>query len=210
MFEPHSNDLFLAKYSDEGDVLWADAAGGSYDDFITSMNVLTDGSVIVSGPHTDSTAFTFGNSSVFFSGQKSAFIVKYNDAGNADWIRGFEGLDFAWSILGTNSVLNVLSTFDGTIDLDGNVITSLGANKDVLLAKLDITTGYVLHDPIPFSVFPNPFNTLLTFATSMHSPVVTISDLFGRFTSAPTGLDLESRSWDGRDMNGNEVPPACT
>lgn len=57
---PQSTNIFLAKYSTDGDILWAVGAGGPNDDGITSVSTDNHGNVYLAR-YSDSPSITFGS-----------------------------------------------------------------------------------------------------------------------------------------------------
>jgi len=74
-----SDDLFLVKYSKEGNVLWAVQSGGKGNEHAQSMEVDSKGDILVAGNFTAS--FTFGPSDISSTGDWDIFILKYSPDG---------------------------------------------------------------------------------------------------------------------------------
>ncbi len=89
-------DMFLAKYSADGDLEWVFGIGGIYQDYMTGITVDANGDLVVCGKFTDAVDFdpskeieelieTGGNT------QWDSFVAKYDSDGNYIWARKFEG-----------------------------------------------------------------------------------------------------------------------
>lgn len=110
-----SNDIFLAKYSLSGNLIWARSAGGY--DYEKALGITYDGigNVYICGLFRGSAKFG-GVSTIYSSGDNDIFIAKYDKDGNFKWVRkaGSAGRDEAKSI---------------TCDASGNIyITGLYKN----------------------------------------------------------------------------------
>lgn len=83
-------DIFLAKYSPSGSLLWAKRAGGSKDDFANGVTV--DASrrrVYITG--FVETAGSISGLSYPFSGYKDVIVASYNLDGDAKWVKTYGG-----------------------------------------------------------------------------------------------------------------------
>src|SRR5436190_9119984 len=80
------NDYFIAKYDGSGNVIWAQSAGGIYDE--AGADIVSDASnnVYVTG-YFSSPSITFGSFTLnsLNPGSLDIFIVKYNPSGNVVW-----------------------------------------------------------------------------------------------------------------------------
>lgn len=84
-------DAFLAKFSKEGNVLWARSIGGPFkDEEVESITADASGNVYIGGTIADSARF--GDIVTRTNGGLDCFIAKYDSAGNALWIRTAGGL----------------------------------------------------------------------------------------------------------------------
>src|ERR1051326_2300647 len=80
-------DIFLAKYDNSGNALWARRAGGDKLDYSYAVAVDASGNVFVSGFFQSSTiafdGFTLTNANSLYD----IFLAKYDNSGNALWAR---------------------------------------------------------------------------------------------------------------------------
>ncbi|MEI6816019.1 MAG: T9SS type A sorting domain-containing protein [Bacteroidota bacterium] len=88
-------DIFIAKYNDIGNVLWAKSAGGT--DYDNGYSIATDasGNVLVTG-FFFSTAITFGTFTFTNAGGNNPdiFIVKYDTGGTVLWAKSAGGTSY--------------------------------------------------------------------------------------------------------------------
>ncbi|RFS17842.1 SBBP repeat-containing protein [Emticicia sp. C21] len=133
-------DIFLAKYTSTGTLIWITTAGGSGTDASNDVAVDSNGDVYITG-YIEATAH-FNGSTLISSGSTDVFIAKYSSTGVFQWVnRGGSTLnDLAFSIAidsGNNVYITGyckdLSSFSGTN------VTSAG-NADVFFAKYN-TSG---------------------------------------------------------------------
>ena len=133
------SDVFLAKYTPAGNLLWARAAGGKDYDEAHGLALDGAGNVYVAGAfdaNANFGAFTLVNG----SGSSDIFLAKYDAAGNVLWARqaGGNGDDQA-SALAVDAATNlyVSGFFSGTATFGSTNLTSRGANTthDLFVAK---------------------------------------------------------------------------
>jgi len=85
-------DIFLAKFTTEGNCVWAHSMGGTSDDYVYDMAVDSDNNIIIVGSY-DGTAYFDPNSNVNLnstSSFSSVFISKYTSAGNYIWAKSID------------------------------------------------------------------------------------------------------------------------
>ncbi len=73
-------DIFLVKYDDSGNVLWAKSAGGTDWDEGNSVAVDAYGNIYVTG-YFDSPTITFDSDNLTNAGNWDIFLVKYDASG---------------------------------------------------------------------------------------------------------------------------------
>lgn len=98
-----SNDIFFAKYTTTGNLVWAKKVGSTGDDFGLAIELGTNDTIILAGyfsgapnlvdfdPNPSS---TLGLAS---AGQSDGFIAKYDSAGNYQWVRRIAGTGFDYT-----------------------------------------------------------------------------------------------------------------
>jgi len=100
--EYHSDDMFIARYSPNGSLLWAKRAGGDGTDVGYGITALSDDSIVVTGSfaggqlqYDDQATFGEGEqneTTLVKEGYSDIFIARYNSGGNLVWARRMGGL----------------------------------------------------------------------------------------------------------------------
>lgn len=84
-------DLFVAKFDSNGQVLWAKSAGGKFIDDGLAIGVDGAGNVYVAGDF--ETTATFGSMSVTSEGHYDVYVTKLDGNGNFLWVKTAGGKD---------------------------------------------------------------------------------------------------------------------
>jgi len=138
-------DIFIAKYDGNGNLLWAEQAGGSLYDFGHDITIDGSGNSLVTGYFEGSA--TFGDTILTSLGSRDVFIAKYDENGNLLWAEqaggsGAEGRDIAVDGSGNSLVTGYFegsATFgDTTLTVSGfeNIfIVKYGGNGNFLWAE---------------------------------------------------------------------------
>ncbi len=153
---PMGTDIFLAKYSADGTLVWAVAAFGSESENISNAVVaLPDGSSVIVGAFSYYIIFGQGTSNeISFTTDYSAdiFVARYDANGIPLWAvqeGAYYGDDQANGVAYSNG--NILVTgyfqesgvFDGSSGTTPTVLSSAGG-KDIFVAKYDYLGGALL------------------------------------------------------------------
>ncbi len=135
-------DLFIAKYTSNGKVLWVKQAGGSnQNDHGNSIVQDKYGNFYLAGKF--SGAAKFDKTTLNSNGKEDFFIAKYDSKGILLWIRQLGGdsdeldSDNANSIaINDNNELVVVGFFSGTMRIGNQILTSSG-REDIFILRLD-------------------------------------------------------------------------
>ena len=138
-------DIFLAKYSSAGNLLWAKNAGGTDNDYSMSCALDPNGNIIITGYFT-SPILTVGGFNFINSGAEDIFIAQFNSSGNVTWAKTYGGgfTDIAFSVncdsIGTAYVCGYFTSPEIIFDFD--TLHNSG-NMDLYLIKFGISVGTV-------------------------------------------------------------------
>jgi hypothetical protein len=135
-------DIFLAKYTPDGTLLWLKRAGGTGSDIPHGLVVDHSGNVAIAGEF-QNTAF-FDTRSVRASGLGDAFIAKYDSSGNNLWVHSggsttsFAGDPAKAIAADASNNFYVTGDYTGTVTFDGLTVTNTGTSgTDIFIAKYD-------------------------------------------------------------------------
>jgi len=122
------SDVFIAKYSPTGEILWVKKIGSSLDDESTSMITDSSDNIYLAGNSYGSIDYETGS----LPGSGS-YLIKYNNLGEVMWAKRSLGKFLASD---DSRGFYVCGSFGGTIKIANDVLTSAGY-EDVLLIKYD-------------------------------------------------------------------------
>jgi|GEM_PF-2713672 len=134
-------DIFVAKYDNHGNVLWAKRAGGTAGQSANALAVDDENNILITGDFTSS--ITFGSSLLTSSGSADIFVAKYDTNGNEIWGTSMGGPDYdTVSNIATDMEGNVIIAGDYYEDIMfGNVAlqhTGQAGSSDIFVAKYDM------------------------------------------------------------------------
>ncbi|MBI4511204.1 MAG: SBBP repeat-containing protein [Deltaproteobacteria bacterium] len=131
------NDIFVAGLSETGMPRWARVLGGVGEEGHASVDVDTQGAMILSGSF--SGPADFAGKTLASAGSRDVYLAKLTDALVGQWVKGFG--DAGWTesyACRVDSGGNLLLTgyFTGTVDFGGDVMSSTAEGDDLFVAKL--------------------------------------------------------------------------
>lgn len=135
------SDIFLAKYSPAGSLVWARKAGGNLSDEAYGVAVDAEGQVYITGCVTGTA--TFGSTNVPpIGGSNNVFVAKCDPGGTFQWVRRAGGnADDQGNAIAIDAATNVwvAGRFAGTFTIGTATLASSGANRalDAFIAKYD-------------------------------------------------------------------------
>jgi hypothetical protein len=137
--EDGSDDVFVAKYDRNGNLLWAEKGGGSGQDSGSGVTVDAFGHAVITGYYEETAAF--GTEALTAKGAADLFVVKYDGEGDLLWARsaGGNGDDGGQGIATDRSghimVTGYYHRFAdfGTMQLS----TPNGGTSDIFIARYD-------------------------------------------------------------------------
>ncbi|GAB4286871.1 MAG: hypothetical protein Kow0068_12500 [Marinilabiliales bacterium] len=129
-----SDFTFIAKYSKNGDFIWANEIIGDGSVQIKGLAVVPGDSVIATGFYFHSAYFE--NDTIYPNGLSDIFIVKYGPDGNEKWHRQFGGtnLDMAYDLVANGNNIYITGSFKNKVTFGTDMVISRGAS-DVFLLK---------------------------------------------------------------------------
>ncbi|MFA5819915.1 MAG: SBBP repeat-containing protein [Bacteroidales bacterium] len=136
----NTDDIFLAKYAPNGNVLWAKSAGGVDYDYATSVAVDASGNTYMAGSFCSPT-LSFGSTTLTnaSAGFWDIFLTKYDANGNVLWAKSTGGADEddAYSVaVDASGNTYMAGAFDGFfITFGSTTLTNVGG-YDIFIAKL--------------------------------------------------------------------------
>ncbi len=144
LFNVGSDDIFLAKYDANGNILWVKDAGGSAGEQGYSINTDTSGNLYITGKF-GSPTITFGSDTLYNAGSDDIFLVKYDSSGNVLWAKGVGGNSVergSCITVDINENLYITGYFQSsTLIFDSYTLNNTG-NFDIYIVKYD-TSGNV-------------------------------------------------------------------
>ncbi len=143
-------DIFLTKYDANGNVLWARSAGGSDNDYATSVTTDAWGNIYVAG-YFYSSSIVFGTTTLTNDSTPATsdmYVVKYDASGNVIWARKSGGtMDDRINAVKTDVSGNVIVTgsFESKYLVFGTdtVKNPLATTDDVFVIKYDSAGNYI-------------------------------------------------------------------
>lgn len=89
-------DIFIAKYSNNGNFVWAKNIGGIDNDYANAITLDTAQNPVATGQYQNTTDFdpNAGTANLISNGYGDVFIVKLNTSGTLLWAKGIGSTDF--------------------------------------------------------------------------------------------------------------------
>ncbi|HQW23270.1 MAG TPA: SBBP repeat-containing protein, partial [Bacteroidia bacterium] len=132
-----SNDIYLTKHSNSGQLIWAKKFGYTSDDKARALVVDRDGNIYLTG-YFSGTA-RFGSINVTSSGNNDVFIAKIDSAGDPQWVRkgGGSREDRGRGVaLDRQGNVFITGTFTQSANFSGTTLNSQGKNS-LFVTKYD-------------------------------------------------------------------------
>jgi len=137
-----NHDMFVAKYSSTGQVLWAKNAGVSGDNSSNFVAADIYGSCFVTGRF-GGNSITFGSFTLTNAGNGDVFLVKYDVPGNVIWAKSAGGAqnDEAYSVTADKSGYIYAAGYFKSVSIDfgSNVLTNISSSgtADMFITEYD-------------------------------------------------------------------------
>lgn len=133
------DDVFVARFDANGQMLWLQTAGGAGADTATGIATDAAGSVFVTGSIVDSASFGATNVTAGFTGVPTLYTAKYDVSGQLKWVRltddpgGSAGVRVATDAAGNAYVGGYFSVALS----HGTYVLRSSGSRDVLVLKYD-------------------------------------------------------------------------
>lgn len=138
-----TNEAFLAKFDENGNVIWAKKAGGTDEDEANSVTVDAQGNIYITG-FFDSPTIQFGATTLtnqnIAAGNSDIFLVKYNASGNVVWAKseGGNSVDEGQFVkVDSNGNIYLSGTYGNSSMTIGSTVLSCLGYCDIFLVKYD-------------------------------------------------------------------------
>ena len=130
-------DGMVIKYSQDGEVEWAQGIGGANWDYINSVVECNDGGYIVGG-NFNSTSIDLGNGvNLTNKGDYDGMVIKYDAEGEVEWAKGIGGIS-------SDSINSVAVTRDGGYIVGGIFTNSIDLGNGISLASKSSEDGMLI------------------------------------------------------------------
>jgi hypothetical protein len=220
-------DLFVAKYDNSGNFLWAKSTGGSNEDRAQTMTLDASGNLYLSGFFAGTVDFDFSSGVQNLTSAdpyRSMFIAKYDNQGNYIWakcIGSAGGWAHPYSIaIDAGNDLILAGSFDSAVDFDpGSSVFSLTDNgaKDIFIAKYTSAGNFLWVKGIGGSSQDECFSVTTDASNNIYStgyfdgvvdfdPSAVVQTLTGTYMDAylqkmdPNGNYIWAKSFGGKQM----------
>jgi hypothetical protein len=163
-----SNDIFLAKYDNNGNPLWVRQATGISDQEGRCIIIDNAGDIIIGGSYVPNV--NFGNYFLTGWGNYDAFIAKYDSNGNLISVLKGGGSDYNETVNGisidNSGNIFVVGSFSSTAYFGADTLTNL--LSDIFISKVSLTTSIeeMTYNSDGLNIYPNPFQNELNVSIS--------------------------------------------
>jgi hypothetical protein len=130
-------DIFVAKYNSNGNLLWANNYGGIANDYGTGIACDNAGNIYFCG-YFSSPTLAFGSSTLNNNGSDDIFLTKFDSNGNVVWSQNAVGSAGEVSngiALDGNGNVYLCGTYTSPSLSFGNISINNNGNKDIFLVK---------------------------------------------------------------------------
>lgn len=138
-----SKDVFIAKYTNAGVLLWVTNAGGTGTDSGDGLVVDDIGNIYLTGRFEETASF--GTFNITSAGKEDIFLAKYDTNGNPQWVKQVGGIGYdVGSEVALDDTGNVYlaGACSSEASFDGTLLNNLGG-ADAFLAKYDNQGNFI-------------------------------------------------------------------
>jgi hypothetical protein len=143
LFSSGGKDIFIAKFNSDGDLLWAERAGGTGFDSGNAIAVDKEGSAYVTGRFENFAAF--GTEVVTSNGFFDVFFAKYDTDGNLVWLKKSGGVKEDVGLgIAVDTFNNCYATgyFHDVVDFEVAVLSTPSTSSEIFVLKIDSVGEY--------------------------------------------------------------------
>lgn len=206
-----SADIFIAKYDQNGNALWAKSAGGTNDDGAPSVTTDGFGNSYIAVDF-QSPSIIFGLDTLIDNNPSfpDVAIVKYDASGNVVWAKSAGGNNYDYAIcVKTDSLNNIYMTghfYSPSIIFDSDTLNNSSTNKDMFLVKFD-NSGNVIWAKSAGGIGADQGSYLTTDSYNIYvvGYFVSTSIAFDTFILANSGSGPSDIFVVKYDSNGNTI-----
>lgn len=132
------SDIFVAKYSLDGEIEWVRQAGGQGYDKGANITLDINENILIAGFFTGEAAF--GDTTITSDGYRDIFIAMYDKSGNFQWVTQISTTNTNMSWLPKEITVSpfgdiyFVGSFKDTVDFNDTILISAG-NADIFIAK---------------------------------------------------------------------------
>ncbi|MCF8365126.1 MAG: T9SS type A sorting domain-containing protein [Bacteroidales bacterium] len=149
-------DIFLTKFSENGDVIWAQRAGGTLEDYVYTLAYDENGYIVLGGRFWSGGA-NFGDIIIDDNNpDRKDFVARFDTAGNAQWVKSGTpqyNSDSETTRLAVDHAGNIYAfgNYFGTVVFENDTLTS-GQN---FLMKMDADGNKIFTKSLSTNNFPD-------------------------------------------------------
>lgn len=159
-----SDDIWVEKYSANGNLIWAFNIGNTSSETVNATQLDAFGNVYITGIFVNTVDFDPSNAvfnlTTFSPSNSDGFFAKYDNNGNFIWAKQFggTGVDNGQDLIMSNdNHFYVTGNFGQTADFNpgaGEALLTATGSSDIFLAKYDLDGNYVWAFSYPGSGLP--------------------------------------------------------
>lgn len=134
------SDIYLAKYSTDGEYLWANSCGGSSSDQVNSASFNANGNILVAGSFYYN--ISFSDTTLTTTNPVGVYIAGFHPDGQLNWVLQLDGTYLTTEVLiksAPSCDFYISGNFSEQITFGDKVFDAGEFNQDIYLAKYDST-----------------------------------------------------------------------
>jgi len=190
------NDLFVAKYDNTGNVLWARGAGGGKLDVANAVTLDNDGNVYIAGMFENYAVFS---GTAITDSDRGIYLASYVANGNFRFVQPAGGVqtDAALAITVYNNKAFIAGYYLFTCYF-GNIGVQMSDNNDLFVAAYNIPEVLSVNELTNenLSVFPNPLLNKLSIQSQETFSSIALHDVLGKEVFAESVDNLQQKDID--------------